>query len=385
MRSRGRVAAAVGFLVTTWACVLFASPPTGPAPKSTQPEPEPLPARVAVVATGLEHPWALALLPDGAMLVTERPGRLRRVAADGTLSPPLAGVPSVHARGQGGLLDVAVSPTFGNDRFVYLTFAEPRGDGKAGTSLARGRLGEAGLEETTVLWRQEPAVSGNNHFGSRILFARDGGIYVALGDRYAYREQAQDLASHLGKVVRLDADGSVPKDGPFAGRDGAAPAVWSYGHRNVQAAALHPATQDLWVVEHGPRGGDELNRVEPGRNYGWPVVCYCIDYDGTRITDRAEAPGMESPRYVWDPVIAPSGAVFYTGDALPEWKGQLLVGSLKPGGLVRLTLDGTRVTREQRHRDGELDARIRDVAQGPDGAVWLVTDADDGKILRIAP
>lgn len=384
MRPPARVVAVVAFALTTWACTLFASPPTGPAPKSAQPDAEPLPARVTVVATGLEHPWGLAFLPDGTMLVTERPGRLRRVGADGTLSAPLAGVPPVLARGQGGLLDVAVSPTFASDRYVYLTFAEPRGDGKAGTSLARGRLGDAGLEETAVIWRQEPAVSGGNHFGSRILFRRDGTLYVLGGDRYAYREQAQDLASHLGKVVHLEADGSPAAGGPFAGRAGAAPGIWSYGHRNIQAAALDPTTQDLWVVEHGPRGGDELNRVAPGKNYGWPVVCYCVDYDGTRIADRAEAPGMESPLFVWDPVIAPSGAAFYAGDALPEWKGQLLVGSLQPGGLVRLTLDGTRVTREQRHRDGELDARIRDVVQGPDGAVWLVTDEDDGKVLRIA-
>jgi glucose/arabinose dehydrogenase len=281
------------------------------------------------------------------------------------------------------LLDVAPTPTFDGDRLVDLAFAVPRGTGTAGTSVARGRLGERGLESTTVIWRQEPTVAGDNHFGSRIVFRRDGTMFVTLGERFAYRDQAQVLSSLLGKVVRLKADGTVPSDDPFVGRAGAAPALWSYGHRNIQAAALHPATGDLWVVEHGPRGGDEVNRPEAGRNYGWPVISYGLNYDGTRVSDRADAPGMEQPLYVWDPVIAPSGGVFYTGDVFPDWRGQLLIGSLNPGGLVRLTLDGTRVTREERHRDGELDARVRDVVQGPDGAVYVVTDHDDGKILRL--
>jgi glucose/arabinose dehydrogenase len=383
-RVHGRPLAAASLWLLGVACAVFpASPPTGPAPRSPTPDPVPFRGHVTVVAKSLEHPWGLVFLPEGAMLVTERPGRVRRVAADGSVSPPLAGVPPVFARGQGGLLDVALSPTFATDRFVYLSYAEPRGEGAAATSVARGRLGDRGFEDTTVIWRQEPALTGPNHFGSRIVFRPDGTMFVTLGERYAYRNQAQVLSSSLGKIVRLNPDGPLPRDNPFVGRGDAAPAIWSYGHRNIQAAALHPTTHDLWVVEHGPRGGDELNRPEAGRNYGWPVITYGVDYGGTRISDRAEAPGMEQPLYFWDPVIAPSGATFYTGAVFPEWRGELLVGSLTPGGLVRLTLDGTRVVREVRHRDGELDTRIRDVVQGPDGRIYLLTDEDDGKILRL--
>jgi aldose sugar dehydrogenase len=376
---------ALAWLLTPGCAVFSATPPTGPAPRSPTPDAVAFPGRVVVVATGLEHPWGLAFLPDGTMLVTERPGRLRRVATDGTLSAPLAGVPGVLARGQGGLLDVELSPTFAKDRLVYLSYAEPRADGAAATAVARARLDEAALREATVVWRQQPAVEGANHFGSRIVFRPDGTMFVTLGERFSYRNQAQLLTSLLGKIVRLSPDGTVPRDNPFIGRDDAAPAIWSYGHRNIQAAALHPATHELWVVEHGPRGGDELQRPEAGKNYGWPVITYGIDYSGLRISDRAEAPGMEQPLYYWDPVIAPSGATFYTGDAFPDWRGELLVGSLVPGGLVRLRLDGTRVVREVRHRHGELDARVRDVVQGPDGRVYLLTDEADGKLLRLEP
>ncbi len=365
---------------------LSASPPSGPAPRSPTPDAVPFPGRITVVTDGLEHPWGLAFLPDGTMLVTERPGRLRRIGADGKASEPLAGVPAVLSTRQGGLLDVAVSPSFEKDRLVYLSYAEPRDGGTAGTAVARGRLGDAGLENVEVIWRQEPSVEGRNHFGSRLVFRPDGTLFVTLGDRFDYREQAQQLPSLLGKVVRINADGSIPKDNPFVGRTDAAPSIWSYGHRNAQSAALQPGTGTLWIVEHGPMGGDELNRPEPGKNYGWPAICYGLNYDGTRVSDRAEAPGMEQPLYYWNPVIAPSGATFYTGAAFPDWRNELLIGSLTPGGLVRLKLDGTKVTTEIRHRDGELDTRVRDVVQSPKGDLYVVTDDDsDGKVLRLDP
>jgi glucose/arabinose dehydrogenase len=377
------VALAVLLLVSCAA--LSASPPSGPAPRSPTPDPVPLPAKVAVVTDGLEHPWALAFLPDGSMLVTERPGRLRRITRDGRASEPLAGVPAVFSTHQGGLLDVTLSPTFATDRLVYLSYAEPRDGGAAATAVARGRLGDAGLEDVAVIWRQEPAVNGPNHFGSRLVFRRDGTLFVTTGERFDHRAQAQQLPSLLGKVVRINADGSVPRDDPFVGRSDAAPSIWSYGHRNVQAAALQPGTDTLWIVEHGPMGGDELNVPESGKNYGWPVISYGLNYDGTRVSDRAEAEGMEQPLYYWNPVIAPSGATFYTGNAFPDWKNQLLVGSLTPGGLVRLTLDGRRVTKEERHREGELDARIRAVVEGPDEKIYLLTDERNGKLLRLDP
>ncbi|HXH04272.1 MAG TPA: PQQ-dependent sugar dehydrogenase [Candidatus Competibacteraceae bacterium] len=353
------------------------------APRSPTPAPIDGAVRVETLARGLEHPWGLAFLPDGGMLVTERPGRLRRVEPDGRLSEPLAGLPPVFAQGQGGLLDVALSPHFAEDRLVYLSFAEP-GEGGAGTAVARGRLGSGGLEGTQVIWRQQPKVGGANHFGSRLLFRPDGTLFVTLGDRYAYRERAQDLAVTLGKIVRINPDGSVPPDNPFVGRAGARPEIWSYGHRNIQAAALHPETAALWTVEHGARGGDELNHPEAGKNYGWPVITYGVDYSGLRIGEGTAKPGMEQPVYYWDPVIAPSGATFYTGAAFPQWQGSLLIGSLRPGLLVRLTFAGDRVAHEERYL-AELGERIRDVRQGPDGRLYLLTDSRDGRILRLLP
>jgi len=353
------------------------------APRSPTPPSIDAPIRVISVARGLEHPWGLEFLPDGRMLVSERPGRLRIVEPNGTLSPPLGGVPAVFAVGQGGLLDVALSPSFAQDRLVYFSFAEPDGT-NAGTAVARGRLGSDGLEDTAVIWRQTPKVFGPNHWGSRLVFRPDGTLLVTLGDRYAHRDKAQDLSTTLGKIVRINADGSVPKDNPFVGRAGARPEIWSYGHRNVQAAALHPTTKALWTVEHGARGGDELNHPEAGKNYGWPVITYGTDYSGEKIGEGTEKAGMEQPVYYWDPVIAPSGALFYTGDAFPDWKGSLFVGSLTPGLLVRLVIDGDRVTKEERHL-GPLHHRIRDVRQGPDGLLYLLTDAQDGEILRVEP
>jgi glucose/arabinose dehydrogenase len=361
--------------------LLIALPASAQAPRSPTPDAKALPGGVTVIARGLDRPWALALLPDGGMLVTERSGRLRRVGADGKVGEPLPGVPEVFARGQGGLLDVALSPDFARDRLVYLSFSEP-GEGGAGTAVARGRLGERGLEDTQVVWRQQPKVEGPNHWGSRLVFAPDGTLYVTLGDRFAYRQEAQNLDADLGKVVRINPDGSAPRDNPFV-QGGGQPDIWSYGHRNIQAAALHPETGQLWTVEHGARGGDELNHPQRGRNYGWPVITYGIDYSGAKIGEGTAKAGMEQPVYYWDPVIAPSGAVFYTGAAFPGWRGNLLVGSLNPGGLVRLVLQDGHVVAEERYRGGELSARIRDVAQGADGSVYLVTDSSDGRVLRL--
>jgi glucose/arabinose dehydrogenase len=335
------------------------------------------------VAVGLEHPWGLAFLPDGRMLVTERPGRLRLVERDGRVGQPLAGVPPVLARGQGGLLDVALDPRFAESRLVYLSYSEP-GSGGAGTAVARGRLGDGRLEDVRVIYQQQPKVAGWNHFGSRLVFARDGTLFVTQGDRFTHLQGAQDLSVGFGKIVRITPDGSVPPDNPFVGRGGARPEIWSYGHRNVQAAALDPQTGRLWTVEHGARGGDELNRPEAGKNYGWPTITYGVDYSGASIGEGTAKPGLEQPVYYWDPVIAPSGMTFYTGDALPGWKGSVFVGSLRPGLLVRLVLEAGQVAREERYL-ADLRERIRDVRQGPDGLLYLLTDSRDGRVLRVLP
>ena len=358
------------------------SPQAGGAPSSPQPGSVAIPNKVTDVARGLERPWGMAFLPDGRLLVTERPGRLRIVGRDGSVSAPLTGVPRVYARGQGGLLDVALDPKFNENRIIYLSYAEP-GEGTAGTAVARARLGQTGLEETRVIYRQEPKVSGGGHYGSRLVFRRDGTLFITQGDRMDYREQAQDLKSLLGKVVRINSDGSVPKDNPFVGRAGVRPEIWSYGHRNVQSAALHPDTGQLWTVEHGARGGDELNHPEAGKNYGWPIISYGREYSGRKIGEGITAKeGMEQPVYYWDPVIAPSGMVFYTADGYPGWKGSVFVGSLTPGELVRLTLTKGRVTKEERYLEN-LGERIRDVEQGPDGLLYLLTDNTEGRVLRL--
>jgi aldose sugar dehydrogenase len=353
------------------------------APRSPTPKDSPLPGRQVDVARGLEHPWGLAFLPDGRMLVTERPGRLRIVSKDGELSPPLSGVPKVFARDQGGLLDVALSPNFAQDRYVYLSFAEPGDGGSGSTAVARGRLGDRGLDDTQVIWRQQPKVVSGKHWGSRLVFRPDGTLFVTLGERYMFSEHAQNLNDTIGKIIRINTDGSVPRDNPFVGREGARPEIWSYGHRNVQAATLDAQGQ-LWTVEHGARGGDELNTPQPGKNYGWPVITYGVDYSGARIGVGTSRPGMEQPVYYWDPVIAPSGATFYSADRFPDWKGDLLVGSLQPGRLVRLKLANGKVTREDRYviAPGE---RVRDVVQGPDGLVYLLTDHPQGRIVRLEP
>ena len=333
------------------------------------------------VARGLVNPWGLDFLPDGRMLVTERPGRLRIVNSGGTISAPVSGVPTVAASGQGGLLDVAVDPAFASTGMIYLSYAEP-GDGGAGTSVARGRLVGGALLDLQVIYRQRPKVVGSGHFGSRLVFAPDGALFITQGDRQGYRHRAQDLSAGMGKIVRVRTDGSIPSDNPFVGRDDAQPEIWSYGHRNVQGAALHPETGQLWTVEHGARGGDELNHPEAGRNYGWPVITYGRDYSGFRIGEGTAKEGMEQPIYYWDPVIAPSGMTFYTGDRYPGWAGSLLIGSLSPGGLIRLELADGRVANETRYL-GELRERIREVVQGPDGFVYLLTDSSEGRVLRL--
>lgn len=340
-------------------------------------------ARVEVVAGGLEHPWGLAFLPDGRMLVTERPGRLRIVAADGTVSPPVEGVPTVDDNGQGGLLDVALDPAFAQNGLVYLSFSEP-GEGGSGTSVARGRLDGTALRDVGVIYRQTPKVDSGRHFGSRLVFAPDGTLFVTQGDRGSMSESAQDLSTTIGKVVRVKPDGSIPADNPFVGRPDARAEIWSYGHRNAQGATIDPATGLLWTVEHGARGGDELNQPQAGRNYGWPVITYGRDYSGEKIGVGTTRSGLEQPVYYWDPSIAPSGLTFYTGDAIPAWKGSLFLGALAGQRLVRLTLREGKVTGEEVLL-ADLGERIRDVVEGPDGFLYLLTDSDDGRVLRIRP
>jgi len=340
--------------------------------------------RVVVLTRGLEHPWGLAFLPDGRFLVTERPGRLRLVAADGTLDPrPVEGLPPIAAQGQGGLLDVALHPQFAENGLVYLSYAA-RGTGGIGTEAARGQLVDRRLEDVKVLFRQQPKSGGGRHFGSRLVFDRQGQFYITLGDR-GEMARAQKLDDLAGKIVRLTADGQIPPDNPFANQAGARPEIYSLGNRNVQGAALHPVTGELWTHEHGPQGGDEVNVIRAGRNYGWPVITYGVEYViGTKIGEGTQKPGMEQPLHIWVPSIAPSGLAFYQGDRFPGWRGDLFVGALRGQMLVRLRFDGEKLVREERLLEGEL-GRIRDVRAGPDGYLYLLTDADDGVIARLEP
>jgi len=337
------------------------------------------------VAQGLVNPWSLAFLPDGRMLVTERPGRLRIVEADGRIGAPLAGLPDISVGGQCGLLDVALDPKFADSGFIYFSYAEPAsgGDGGNSTAVARARLSGAALVDVRTIFRQAPKFASRAHCGGRLVFARDGRLFLTLGDRFARKDDAQTLDNHHGKVVRIEPDGQVPKDNPFVGRAGARPEIWSLGHRNVQGAALHPDTGELWTHEHGPQGGDEVNVTEAGRNYGWPLLTFGRNYGtGTRIGDEGPKPGYEQPLKVWVPSIAPSGMAFLTSDRYPGWKGSLFVGALRAEVLVRLTLDGRKVTGEERLL-ADLKERIRDVRQGPDGWLYLLTDSATGRILRL--
>ncbi len=342
--------------------------------------------RVETVATGLANPWALAFLPDGRMLVTERPGRLRIVTRDGKLSPPAEGLPSIFARGQGGLLDVVTDRNYAQNQTIYFCFADPY-DGGGRTALARARLVDGAtpkLEDLKVIFRQDGPPSSGNHYGCRIVQMPDNNLFLTMGDHYSARDQAQNLGNHIGKIVRVRPDGSTPPDNPFANRPGAKPEIWSYGHRNSQGAAINPASGKFWMHEHGPRGGDEINIPQAGKNYGWPVIGYGIDYSGAKIHESTQKEGMEQPIIQWTPVIAPSGMAFYAGELFPRWKGNIFIGGLATRILVRLELDGEKVTREERLL-GDLNERIRDVRNGPDGALWLLTDNSAGRILRVTP
>ncbi len=340
--------------------------------------------KVETVAEGLVHPWALAFLPDGRMLVTERPGRMRIVTPDGKLSAPLGNVPKVFAVAQGGLLDVVLDRGFADNKTIYFCFAEPSGGGGR-TALARATLGEGKLDDVKVIYHQQGPVSGGNHFGCRIAQSADNNLFLTQGEHFTDRDEAQKLTSDLGKIVRIAPDGSVPKDNPFAGRSDALPEIWSYGHRNMQGAAIHPQTGKLWEHEHGAKGGDEVNIPQPGKNYGWPVISFGVNYDGTPVgSGKSSMPGMEQPIKYWVPSIAPSGMAFYTGDLFPSWKGSLFVGALAGQMLVRLSVDGETITGEERLLQG-LRERIRDVRMGPDGALYLVTDNNAGRVLKVTP
>jgi glucose/arabinose dehydrogenase len=346
--------------------------------------------RIDTVAKGLSHPWGLQFLPDGRMIVTERSGNIRIVAGDGKLSPPLENVPKVLARGQGGMLDIALDRNFASNATIYFCFSDPY-EGGGRTALARAKL-DAGetprLTDVKVIFRQEGPPSSGNHYGCRIAQspnpAPNNNLFLAMGEHFYTRDQAQNLSNHLGKLIRITPDGAVPNDNPFVGQQGAKPEIWSYGHRNPQGLAFNPRSGALWEQEHGPRGGDEINIVGKGKNYGWPVIGYGIDYNGAKIHESTAKAGMEQPIKYWVPSIAPSGMAFYTSDLIPKWKGSLLVGALAGQMLVRLSLDGDKVTGEERLLQ-DLGERIRDVRQGPDGALYLLTDANNGRILRIAP
>jgi glucose/arabinose dehydrogenase len=339
---------------------------------------------VAPVAGGLVHPWGLAFLPDGHMLVTERAGRMRLVSQEGEVSDPISGLPEIWARGQGGLLDVVLGPDYAETGRIYFSYSEP-GQGGASTAVARAVLDRdaRALEDLQVIFRQQPKSGGGRHFGSRLVFAEDGTLFITIGDR-GQRNRVQNFTINRGQVIRINPDGSIPDDNPFVGVDGRLPEVWSYGHRNPQGAALHPATGRLWLHEHAAQGGDEVNVPEAGKNYGWPVIHYGEDYGGGQFGEGTHKAGLEQPIYYWDPSIAPSGMDFYTSDRVPSWQGDLFVGALKFRMLVRLDVEDGEIVHEERML-GDLRQRIRAVDQGPDGALYLLTDASDGQILRVTP
>jgi glucose/arabinose dehydrogenase len=378
---------------------LEALPPNGEGQKPAFPGQTRAPERksgvafdVVTVAEGLQNPWGLTFLPGGRLLVTERPGRLRIVSPDGTLSEPVAGLPPVDARGQGGLLDVALDPQFASNGLIYWSYAEPREPGVNNTAVARGKFVDGAaprVDNVQVIFHQAPSLTSQQHYGGRLVFRRDGTLFITLGERSVTegRMQAQRMDGLLGKIVRINADGSIPKDNPFVGKDGVRPEIWSLGHRNVQGAALNPATGDLWSVEHGTRGGDEINIPRAGKDYGWPTIAYGIEYRGAPITGGIQQKdGMEQPRYYWDPVIAPSGMLFYSGDLFKAWKGNLFIGGLASQQLTRLTIDGEKIVDEE-HLLTDLPQRerIRDVRQGPEGALYLLTDNAKGRVLKLVP
>lgn len=347
---------------------------------------------VKTVADGLQHPWSLAFLPNGDMLVTEREGRLRFIKDGKLQAAPVKGAPKVLAEEQGGLLGIALHPKFAENQFVYLAYSAGKRQA-SGTEVARAKFNGASLEDLTVIFKAEPKVNGSPnpkrvisaHYGGRLLFAPDGNLFISLGDRYGFRDRAQNLDAHLGKIIRIKDDGSAPDDNPFKGQAGAKPEIYTYGHRNVQGLALRPGTSQIWISEFGPLGGDELNLLKPGANYGWPKITYGIDYDGSVISDKTEAPGMEQPVVKWAPSISPSGITFYDGDKFPNWKGNLFIANLGGAHLRRLTFDGDRVV-AQEELLADLDERLRDVVQGPDGLLYLLTDDPaNGRVLKLEP
>ncbi|HEY9234151.1 MULTISPECIES: PQQ-dependent sugar dehydrogenase [Phenylobacterium] len=344
--------------------------------------------QVTTIAEGLEMPWGMAFLPDGRLLVTEKHlGQLRILGTDGKLSGPILGLPAVAGVDQGGMLGLAVDPKFAENGLIYWAYAEPRANGTNNTAVARGRLAGDHLENVQVIFHQTPSLESTMHFGGRLAFAPDGTLFITTGERSILpgRAQAQRLDGTLGKVVRINSDGSIPRDNPFVGRPGVRPEIWSYGHRNILSAAIDPATGKLWEVEHGARGGDELNQPQAGKNYGWPVITYGLEYSGEKIGDGITAKeGMEQPVYYWDPVIAPAGMAFYEADLIPAWKGNILIGGLASKALVRLVMQDGKVVGEERLLT-DLNERIRDVIVGPDGAVYLATDNKNGRILKVTP
>ncbi|WGF87641.1 PQQ-dependent sugar dehydrogenase [Marinivivus vitaminiproducens] len=337
-----------------------------------------------VLADGLDQPWGLAFLPDGGMLITEVTGQIRLWTPEGLVEAPLAGVPEVYARGQGGLLDIALHPGFAANRLVYISYAAPREEG-ATTKVARGRLSDdrSALEDLEVVFEAGPPLSGGSHFGSRVRFGPDGLLYVTVGERNQ-RDNAQTLGNDWGKVHRMRDDGTAPEDNPFVGREDARPTIYTWGNRNAQGLAVHPETGAIWLHEHGPRGGDEVNIVQAGQNYGWPVVTFGREYYGPAISDATSAPGMVDPLHVWVPSIAPSGMAFYEGDAFPDWRGDILLGALTGQALVVLSVEGETIVGEERLFEGEI-GRVREVKLGPDGLVYLLTDSSDGQLIRLEP
>ncbi|WDG78346.1 PQQ-dependent sugar dehydrogenase [Pseudomonas chlororaphis] len=374
-------------LATVCASLVLSSALPAVAATRQQLQSEQGPLSVTPVVEGLDHPWALAFLPDHqGILVTERPGNLRLVGADGKLSAPLGGVPQVWAKGQGGLLDVVLSPDFKQDRLVYLSYAEGGGEGgTAGTAVGRGRLSEdlKTLKDFQVIFRQAPKLSTGNHFGSRLVFDRDGYLFITLGENND-RPTAQDLDKLQGKIVRLYPDGRIPEDNPFVGQPGVRPEIWSYGHRNPQGAALNPWSGTLWENEHGPKGGDEINLIERGKNYGWPLATHGINYSGAPIPEAQgkTAPGTVGPRHVWEKSPGISGMAFYDSDRFKAWQHNLFIGALASQEVIRLQFDGDKVGHEERLL-GELKERIRDVRQGPDGYLYVLTDEDKGKLYKV--
>lgn len=374
-RRRPASTAAAALLVPVLGCAQ-STPPTLESEDHTY--------RVTTVVEGLEHPWSLAFLPGGDMLITERPGRLR-VVRDGALDPtPISGVPGVWARGQGGLMDVVLHPDFADNRLVYLSYSKPGPDGTATTAVSRGRFDGSSLTEVEEIFEADAWTGNRVHFGSRLAFDRSGYLFVTVGDR-GQQDEAQNRSNHQGTIMRLHDDGRVPDDNPFVDEAGVRPEIWAYGIRSPQGLAFRPGTDELWEAEHGPRGGDELNRIRPGVNYGWPEITWGIDYDGTPVGDgRREAPGMEQPVHYWVPSIATSGLTFYDGDAFPNWRGSAFIGGLAATHLARIGLDGSEVV-EREVLLSEMGQRIRDVRQGPDGFLYVLVDSGRAPLWRIEP